>query len=181
MSIASPDKSMGARLDVLAFYRQLPFNYRTDAAAHATAIRDADPLLAYPPLVDQLVEKPSMIDIGCGAGWVVNSAAYHHGCPALGIDFNPVAVERARRVADALDVDVSFEVADLFKYVPEQKLELAISIGVLHHTDDCLGAIRHIAEQIVSPGGRLFIGLYHSHGRRPFLKHFEAAESGGQE
>jgi hypothetical protein len=46
-------------------------------------------------------------------------------------------------------------------------------IGVLRHTDDCLGGLAHIADSLVDVDGRMFIGLYHAFGRRPFLAHFD--------
>jgi SAM-dependent methyltransferase len=169
----------GARKDVLAFYQELPFNYRADAAAHAAEIRRSDPLQSYPPLVDVLKRRPRLLDVGCGAGWLVNSAVYHHRCPAHGLDFNPGVIERAKDVARELGVDSRFEVGDLFNYRPAQRFPLVTSIGVLHSTDECLGALTHIAESIVDADGRMFIGLYHAHARRPFLSHFAKLKSEG--
>lgn len=168
----TPDGSTGARADVLAFYRELPFNFRVDARTHAESVKQGNPLRAYPPLVTLLSGQRTLLDVGCGAGWLVNSAAYHHSVPATGIDFNPVAIERAREVADALRLSSTFEVADLFSYRPHDRPDLVTSVGVLHHTDDCLGAISHIGQNVVAPDGHIFIGLYHSYGRRPFLDHF---------
>jgi SAM-dependent methyltransferase len=168
-----------ARADVLEFYRDLPFNYRTSAAEHADAIRQQDSLKAYPPLVAALARRPRLIDVGCGAGWLVNTAAYHHGCAATGVDFNPVAVERAREVARHLEISPHFEAGDLFALRPAERYQLVTSIGVLHHTDDCLGGIRHLADAVLAPAGRIFIGLYHEHGRRPFLHHFSAMRAAG--
>ena len=175
--MASQDS--GARADVLDFYRELPFNYRRGAADHAAAIRRANSLNAYPPLTAVLKPGTRLLDVGCGAGWLVNSAAYHHKCRAAGIDFNPVAVERAREVARSLGVEATFEVADLFAYRSGERFAVVTSIGVLHHTDDCLRAVRHLATELVAPGGFLFLGLYHRFGRKPFMAHFSALKSAG--
>jgi SAM-dependent methyltransferase len=172
-------RASGARADVLAFYAELPFNYRASAKSHAEKIRASDPLRAYPTLTALLAKRPDTIDVGCGAGWLVNAAAYHHACPILGIDFNPVAIERARAVAAELAVEARFEVADLFAFRPRERYALATSVGVLHHTDDCLGAIRHIVRNLLAPGGTIFTGLYHCYGRRPFRAHFDAMRRGG--
>ncbi|MFD2472411.1 class I SAM-dependent methyltransferase [Amycolatopsis silviterrae] len=170
---------MSARADVLAFYRELPFNYRTNAKQHADELRRANPLLDYPPLVALLRERPSLLDVGCGAGWLVNAAAWHYGCAARGIDFNPVVVERAREVAGELGTQGRFEVADLFEHRPAEKFDVVTSMGVLHSTNDCLGGVEHIGRSFVAHGGRMFIGLYHEYARRPFLAHFEAMRRRG--
>lgn len=170
---------MSARADVLAFYRELPFNFRSTAKQHADELRRVNPLRDYPPLVARLRERPRLLDVGCGAGWLVNAAAFHYGCAAYGIDFNPIVVERAREVAGELGNHARFEVTDLFGYRPVKKFDVVTSIGVLHSTDDCLGGIEHIGRSLVAPGGRMFIGLYHEYGRRPFLRHFETMRRRG--
>lgn len=169
----------GARQDVLSFYEQLPFNYRADAGAHAEQLRRADPIQSYPPLATLLSRGTRLLDIGCGTGWLPLSAAYWHRCAAVGLDFNPIAIARAKEVARVLGVDVAFEVGDLFSFIPRERFSLVTSLGVLHHTDDCLGALAHIANSIVAADGRMFIGLYHAFGRRPFLSHFAKLRSAG--
>lgn len=178
-SAARDNTGTGARADVLAFYKDLPFNYRADAAADAATIRSTDALQAYPPLVKVLGARPRMIDVGCGAGWLANSAAYHYGCAVTGIDFNPVAIERAQAVARALGIAVKFDVADLFGHRPSERFPLVTSVGVLHHTDDCIGALRRLATNVLAPRGHIFIGLYHRHGRRAFMDHFARLKAKG--
>jgi SAM-dependent methyltransferase len=170
---ARPSKLSG-RADVLAFYNTLPFNCRNDAEKHAVSLRASNPLQAYPPLVSVLAERPPLLDVGCGTGWLVNAAALHYRCPAHGIDFSSLAIERAKSVAMMLGVKSSFEVADLFAFRPARRFELVTSLGALHHTNDCLNAIARLGDLFVTENGRIFIGLYHAFGRRPFLEHFAA-------
>ncbi|MBU0552639.1 class I SAM-dependent methyltransferase [Myxococcota bacterium] len=164
MSYANPE--------VLAFYKALPFNYHRDPQEAAAAIRRRDPLQAYPPLRALLGPGVRLLDVGCGAGWLVHAAALFHGCDSLGVDFNPTALRRAEAVGLALESPARFERGDLFAWSPGAPREVVTSIGVLHHTDHCLAALEHIAARFVAPGGHLFIGLYHAYGRRPFLEHF---------
>ncbi|MBV8169855.1 MAG: hypothetical protein JO021_23920, partial [Alphaproteobacteria bacterium] len=43
----------------------------------------------------------------------------------------------------------------------------------------CLAGVRRICAEFVRPGGHVFISLYHRHGRRPLLDHFEAMKERG--
>jgi SAM-dependent methyltransferase len=160
-----------ANPDVLAFYKTLPFNFRDSVANSTESIRSQDPCLAYPVLKSLLSPQTRVLDVGCGAGWLANSISHHYGCAVTGIDFNPVAVQRAREVAHALGVSSKFEVADLFLYAPPEQSDLVVSLGVLHHTNSCAAAVHRVCE-LVKPGGHIFIGLYHKYGREPFLEHF---------
>ena len=100
------------------------------------------------------------------------------GCDVTGIDFNAVAVDRAGDVARELGLLNKFEVADLFLYRPSALFDVVVSLGVLHHTDNCAAAVRRVCE-FVKPGGHVFIGLYHKFGRQPFLDHFREMRRAG--
>ena len=174
--IVEPD--IGSR--VLAFYEELPFNYRESAENSAEAIRSQNAAAHYPVLPPLLSNETRVLDVGCGAGWLSNGIAFHYGSRVTGIDFNPVAVERAQQVAATLDLDnVGFRTADLFEYGTEVPYDLVVSIGVLHHTADCHAAVRKACSALVRPGGHVMIGLYHQYGRRPFLDLFAQMKSEG--
>lgn len=164
---------------VLDFYKELPFNYQASAEDQAKVVRAQDSVSAYPVLTRLLKKNTRVLEVGCGAGWLSNSIAYHYRAKVTAIDFNPVAVERARAVADALGVAVDFQVADLFLYRPTVRADVAVSIGVLHHTDNCHAAVKRVFDEFIAPGGHAFIGLYHTYGRRPFLRHFEEMRARG--
>jgi len=164
---------------VLEFYKELPFNYQESAAEQARAIRERNSLDAYPPLIPYLTPRTRVLEVGCGTGWFSNSIAHYQRCSVVGIDFNPIALERARAVAEALSLSTEFRVEDLFLYEPAQPYDVVVSLGVLHHTNDCHAGMKRVFERYVAPGGHAFIGLYHEYGRRPFLDHFEAMKVGG--
>jgi SAM-dependent methyltransferase len=164
---------------VLEFYKQLPFNHPASAEEQAASIRQQDEVPGYPILLPLVRPGVRVLEVGCGTGWLALSLSLHHGCAVTAIDFNPVAIERARSVASILGQDVQFEVADLFLYEPSVTAELVLSIGVLHHTDNCLNAIERLCTRFVRQGGHLLIGLYHAFGRRPFLEHFARLKAAG--
>jgi SAM-dependent methyltransferase len=174
-----PDSPSAANAEVLAFYRELPFNYRGSPQDDVARIKASDLAASYPELLRLIRREIGVLDVGCGAGWLSNSIAYHHRCSVTGIDFNEVAIRRAREVAAGLRVAASFETADLFGYEPAQRADIAVSLGVLHHTNDCLRAVARVCERFVGLGGYVFIGLYHRYGRRPFLNHFARLRATG--
>ena len=72
---------------------------------------------------------------------------------------------------DKLNLKTKFIVDDLFKINFDEKFDLITSLGVLHHTNNCLKGI----EKIIQLSPRYFlIGLYHKYGRKPFLDHFQS-------
>ncbi len=167
---------------VLEFYKGLPFNAYSGAVQMAQQLTRKDRVREYPPLRKHLQARSDMrvLDVGCGAGWFVNSVAHFYGQAVTGIDINPVALRQARRVA-VLMADrrpPHFEQTDIFSWRPEQLFDVVNSLGVLHHTPDCHAAIRKACEW-VAPGGYLHLGLYHGPGRRPFLDHFAALRAAG--
>lgn len=164
---------------VLDFYRSLPFNYRDSVEEHIKALYQTDPVASYPVLSPLLRPGVRVLEVGCGTGWLSNAIAYRYKASVTAIDFNPVAVQRASEIAKAAGLDTEFSVEDLFLYEPPRRFDVVISIGVLHHTDNCIAAVRRCCELFVRPGGHVFIGLYHLYGRRPFLEHFEKMKGAG--
>ena len=162
-----------ASQEVLDFYKELPFNIRESIEQSAETISKTDFLSFYPGISDLIKRGSRVLEVGCGVGWLSNSIAYQHKCHVQGIDSNPVAVERAIKVAKALKLLTKFSVDDLFLYEPEKKFDLAISLGVLHHTENCEEAIRRIGVKCIKSVGPFFIGLYHTFGHAPFLNYFK--------
>ena len=58
------------------------------------------------------------------------------------------------------------------KILSKKNFDLIISLGVLHHTNNCKEAIKYICK-FGAPNSYIFLGLYHKYGREPFLKHFK--------
>ena len=52
--------------------------------------------------------------------------------------------------------------------IPEKSLDLAVSLGVIHHIADTQGAIQKVAERI-KPGGTFLGYLYYALENKPFL------------
>jgi carbamoyltransferase len=168
--------------NVLAFYKELPFNYYSNAVDAARQLLRSNQIRTYPPLHRYLTAatEPSILDVGCGVGWFANSCARFYQANVVALDINPVVLKQARSVARLLPCKRSTEFVecDVFDYEPRQSFDVVNSLGVLHSTRDCHAAIRRVVKWI-APGGYLHLGLYHLYGRRPFLEHFQRMERAG--
>jgi 2-polyprenyl-3-methyl-5-hydroxy-6-metoxy-1,4-benzoquinol methylase len=164
---------------VLEFYKNLPFNIHSSPSEQIHAIRQRNSVLNYPVLPPLLKPGTSVLEVGCGTGWLSNSISHYYQANVTGIDFNPKAIAFCQQVAQAMSLATQFSVEDLFAYKPANKFDVVVSLGVLHHTPDCHRAVRRICADFVAPGGTVFIGLYHHYGRKPFLDHFKAMQENG--
>ena len=163
-------------IDVLKFYEKLPFNIYGNLDSAVNQIKKYDPLEVYPELkkIFSKYKKISVIDFGCGGGWLVNSLSYHYGdiIDITGVDFNPSVIDYANKLKLKLKLNSKFISSDLFTFDDGCKYDVIISLGVLHHTNNCLEAIKHICK-FGKSNSYIFLGLYHKYGRRPFLDHFK--------
>ncbi len=160
---------------VKSFYKDLPFNFTSDINFYTKNITQLNQIHEYKDLHFLLSNNnptkkkiKSIIEFGCGTGWLSNTISYYYQKNVKGIDFTEKSIQKSREVAEALNNNINFELADIFDYEDENKYDLVISLGVLHHTKDCKGAFKKISKY-VKKGGYLYVGLYHLYGRRPML------------
>ena len=165
--------------EVLRFYRELPFNTFGDLEEHKKNIRSGISLGNHPPLLEILSKQARVLEVGCGVGWLSAQISDRFHTAVTSIDFNKVAVDMAQKSANALKIAVDYQVADLFLYSPEEKFDICVSLGVLHHTNNCIGAVQRCVEHFTESGGYFYVGLYHLFGRRPFLSYFEKMSQNG--
>ena len=82
----------------------------------------------------------SVVDVGCGLGYVVRAAAARRllgpEVRLIGVDLNPLLVEEARRLATAEELDCEFVAGDALasvEAVSDPAMTVVISTGFLHH------------------------------------------------
>ena len=146
---------------VLQFYKELPFNYYSNVEEQSKNILLGERNFEiYGPLVKELKIADTIIDVGCGAGYLTNSISYVYPLKkVLGIDFNSIATDRAIEVSKYLKLNSNFKAIDLFKYIDLPRFDLAISIGVLMHTNNFFEGLKHIIKEMINKNGKIYIGL----------------------
>ncbi len=165
-------KTSHKNLEVLEFYKKLPFNFYSDSKIAIKNIKNFN-LFEYYPFLEKIIQNKNftVIELGCGVGWFINNLSYNFpNIKAIGVDFNPKSIEFAKDVKDKLNLNSQFTLEDLFTYNYNNNIDLIVSLGVLHHTNNCLEGI----QKIISLKPRFFmLGLYHKYGRKPFLDYFK--------
>ncbi len=156
---------------VLDFYTSLPFNIYDDPILAVENIKNFNLQKTYPFLLRDVELAETIIDVGCGGGWLTNVLAYHYKKRVIGLDFNLVALNHAKKISKILDNQNEYIKENIFNYKSDTKFDLIISMGVLHHTRDCMGALEVVCK-MGKPGSKIYIGLYHKYGRKPFLEKF---------
>jgi 2-polyprenyl-3-methyl-5-hydroxy-6-metoxy-1,4-benzoquinol methylase len=121
----------------------------------------------------------SIVELGCGPGWMTRFAA-RHGLEAAGYDIAPKMIEIAREAAAAEGVAATFEVGDMETLDLGHQYDAALVYDAVHHTPraDLVFAAAHRALQ---PGGRLLLAepnWKHRYQGRSASEQFGATELG---
>jgi SAM-dependent methyltransferase len=97
----------------------------------------------------------SLVEFGCGPGWMTIFAA-RHGAEAVGYDLAPEMIAIARRRVESEGVDAQFEVGDMEELDLGRRFDACLLYDALHHTPraDLVFAAAHRA---LRPGGNLLL------------------------
>src|SRR5881227_705202 len=75
----------------------------------------------------------SLVELGCGSGWMTRFAA-RHGLDAHGYDIAPEMIAIARELAAQEGIEAKFDVADMETLDLEQRFDRALLYDALHHS-----------------------------------------------
>ena len=153
---------MGAT-EQATFYDEHPFDWvPPEAGADIRSI--VSPVLV--DLIQTLDSNSLVLDVGCGPGRVLGFLV-KRGVRCIGMDRSRVSLGLAVNrygcpgvVGDNLSLPFANGAVDVL-----------ISDGVIHHTDDPRGAFAENL-RILKPGGQMYLGVYKPYGRYPFLYKF---------
>lgn len=97
----------------------------------------------------------SLVELGCGSGWMTRFAA-RHGVAAEGYDIAPEMIAIARELARADGVEASFEVADMEEVDLGRRFDTCLLYDALHHSQRADLVLRS-AHRALRPGGRVLL------------------------
>ena len=100
----------------------------------------------------------SIIDAGCGNGWVVRKIINHPLCvKAMGVDGSKEMIDKAR----SLDSDGTYFCSDLMDWSPKEKVNFVHSMEVLYYLKEPEKFIIHILENWLLEKGTIIMGMDH--------------------
>ncbi|CBW25258.1 conserved hypothetical protein [Halobacteriovorax marinus SJ] len=101
--------------------------------------------------------ESSVLEVGCSLGNLTPAFAPYHNMTYLGVDIDSRVIGYAKKSFRNIE-NVSFVCADLRKMSREEKFDLVMLPGMLHHvSDELLVELLRSACELVSVGGRLLI------------------------
>jgi SAM-dependent methyltransferase len=97
----------------------------------------------------------SLVELGCGSGWMTRLAA-RHGVHAEGYDISPAMIEIARAEAEREGLDVVFEAGDYERLDLGRRFDACLVYDALHHSERP-ELVLACARRALRPGGRLLL------------------------
>ena len=123
------------------------------ASAHKDAVKE---ILSF---VLKSYTKPfSLIDAGCGNGWVVRDVLSNSFCSnAIGIDGSFEMIKKAK----SIDPNGEYYCSDLIDWRPKLKVDVVHSMEVFYYFKNPLDIVKHIVKNWIKPKGLLIMGIDH--------------------
>ena len=148
------------------FYKVLAFNATTD---DHYIHQISGPTTPWPQLNDLINDSDTVLELGCGTGWLSNRIAHNwHSVDVTGIDLLEENTQYAERFAYS---NSRFITQDLLEC--DRTADTVISVGVLHHIPG--HNIKDLIKLTVNKANKYaFIGLYYKPSRTEVLRYFNA-------
>jgi SAM-dependent methyltransferase len=150
----------------LTFYDQHPFDWVAGGSQPDIGQFVSRPLIE---MIESLGPNALVLDIGCGPGRVLGFLAQRR-IRAVGVDRSRVSLSMVRERYDvpcAVGDNLNLPFAD-------GAVDVVISDGVIHHTDDPAAAFAENC-RVLKPGGQMYVAVYKPYGRYPWLYKYPGA------
>lgn len=140
-------------------------SWQKNAAPWTAAVREEQiesrRLVTDRAILDAIVgrEPRSVLDIGCGEGWLVRALA-ERGIPAIGVDAVPALIEQAKRAGGGRG---DFRVAS-YESIAAGELDLSVDVAVANFAllgKESVERLLERASRLLAPRGALIIQTLH--------------------
>lgn len=138
------------------FYEELAEGWYT-ATDHPIALLRAENEVRVPWIIEQIGEKKTVLDIGCGAGILTNALALA-GHKVHGIDVSPKSLEIAAQHDKTGQVTYTTANAYCLPY-PDQTFDVVCAMDVLEHVEEPELLISE-ASRVLKPDGLFFFHTF---------------------
>jgi ubiquinone/menaquinone biosynthesis C-methylase UbiE len=118
----------------------------------------------YLKLIDRYLDNhQTVLDVGCGSGVITNVFAKRYPMSQfIGLDFAD-SIEYASKMSVG-NTNSTFVKQNFLEFDAGQQFDRVICQGVLHHIPNADLAVKKL-KNLVAPGGKLLLGLYHPWGK----------------
>jgi len=139
-------------------------SWHTNAAPWTSAVREqrieSRKLVTDRAVVDAVMRRQprSVLDLGCGEGWLVRALAAHGVPKVIGVDVVPALIDQARTAGGG-----EFRVAS-YEAVARGELQVTVDVAVANFAligKDAVDALIQSAPTLLNPGGALVIQTLH--------------------
>lgn len=159
---------------VWQFYQATPFNLAASLDRQRELVCNSNQIKSDLPDLDNLLSSGkvvSVLDLGCGVGWLsCTLKKYYPSLQVTGLDFSSRSLSFAKDMANSLKLNVDFIERDILGLEKELGyFDLIISLGVLHHLNSIDEGIQAATKVMNPKASYLYLGLYHTYGRAPFM------------
>jgi len=139
-----------------SFYDELQEGWY-DSCGHPIALLRIENQARTPWVLSKIPKKSTILDIGCGAGFLANELAVA-GHQVTGIDLSPKSLEVARNHDQTKSVD--YRVADALELpFADASFDVVTSMDFLEHIENPHASIRE-ASRVLKPGGSFFFHTF---------------------
>jgi 2-polyprenyl-3-methyl-5-hydroxy-6-metoxy-1,4-benzoquinol methylase len=107
-----------------------------------------------------------VLDAGCGTGQKSVFMA-RYGANVTALDINEVQLNEAKKNAIKYNVTLNFVKDDLVDLKHNEKYDLIVCLGVLHHTPSMKKGLENLLK-LLKPNGKIVVALYNSYSRLPY-------------